>query len=189
MRGTLFIISGPSGVGKGTLVKMLLKEDDSLALSISCTTRAPRPGEVDGREYFFLSREEFLKRIAEGDFLEYDEHFSNFYGTPKSFVLKMLETKSVILEIDVEGGFTVRNALKNSDVKLVLIMVVPPDRRALVERLAKRASETEAERAERLTRGEYELGQIDEDDFVLVNDDLNEAKQQLLEFMQKEIEK
>jgi len=185
MRGTLFVISGPSGVGKGTLVKMLLKEDKSLALSVSCTTRAPREGERNGREYFFLTREEFLDRIEADDFLEYDEHFGNLYGTPKSFVLKMLERKSVILEIDVEGALNVRKALSDSDVKPVLVMVVPPDKDALEARLAKRASETEEERAERLKRVEYELGKRDEYDYVIVNDDLKEAQRQLYEIMKQ----
>ena len=100
--GTLFVISGPSGVGKGTLVNLLMQDDKSLVLSVSCTTRRPRVGEVNGKSYFFISQEEFLKRKEENGFLEWDEHFGNYYGTPKSFVLEQLKTHSVILEIDVK---------------------------------------------------------------------------------------
>ena len=91
MKNILMAISGPSGVGKGTLVKELLKKRRDVAASVSCTTRAPREGERDGREYFFLTREEFLRRADRGEFLEYDEHFGNFYGTPKSFVREALK--------------------------------------------------------------------------------------------------
>ena len=105
MRNVLMVVSGPSGVGKGTLVKTMIKRREDVVESVSCTTRAPREGEVNGREYFFLSKEEFARRIEEGDFLEYDEHFGNYYGTPKSFVKETLKTKSVIMEIDVVGGF------------------------------------------------------------------------------------
>ena len=110
MKNILMAISGPSGVGKGTLVKALLARRKDLIESVSCTTRAPRKGERDGREYFFLKREEFLSRIEKGDFLEYDEHFGNFYGTPKSFVKEALKEKSVILEIDVVGALNAKKA-------------------------------------------------------------------------------
>ena len=96
MKNILMAISGPSGVGKGTLVKALLAEREDVTVSVSCTTRPPRAGERDGKEYFFLTRAEFERRIAEDDFLEYDEHFGNYYGTPKSFVRETLKKKSVI---------------------------------------------------------------------------------------------
>ena len=139
--------------------------------SVSCTTRAPREGERHGREYFFLSKEEFLKRVDEGDFLEYDEHFGNYYGTPKSFVKEMLESKSVILEIDVVGALNAKKAFP--DCKLV--MIVPPSLEELKRRLIGRNSETEEEIEKRLSRLEYELSKKDEYDFVIVNDDLEEA--------------
>ena len=101
MRNVLLIISGPSGVGKGTVVKKLL-DNGNFALSVSCTTRAPREGEVDGKSYFFITKQEFLKGIDEGGFLEYSNHFENYYGTPKKFVEDMLKTRDVILEIEVE---------------------------------------------------------------------------------------
>lgn len=185
MSGKLYVVSGPSGVGKGTIVKLLLKEDSSLALSVSCTTRKPRPEEKDGKDYFFLSREEFLKRMEEGDFLEADEHFGNYYGTPKSFVLKMLETASVILEIDVKGGFSVCRELEGTGVKPVLIMVVPPSLQALKDRLRKRATETEEELEERFKRVEYELSKASEYDFTVVNDDLQAATRRMHEIIKQ----
>ena len=178
MKNVLFAVSGPSGVGKGTLVKLLVEEDPALALSISCTTRAPRAGEVDGREYFFLSKEEFFARKERGEFLEYDEHFGNFYGTPKPFVLKQLQEKSVILEIDVMGAQNARETMKN-DVPVVLIMVVPPDLKTLQKRLAGRKSESGSEQENRLERVKFELEQQSKYDYVVINDDLNEAKKAL----------
>ena len=104
MRNLLVVLSGPSGVGKGTVAKEIVKKDKNFALSISCTTRAPRKGEKDGREYFFIDSKTFTDRIASNGFLEYSEHFENFYGTPKDFVLDKLKTNDVLLEIDVNGG-------------------------------------------------------------------------------------
>ena len=171
MKHSLVVVSGPSGVGKGTIVKTLVKRREDVVESVSCTTRAPREGERHGREYFFLSKEEFLKRVDEGDFLEYDEHFGNYYGTPKSFVKEMLESKSVILEIDVVGALNAKKAFP--DCKLV--MIVPPSLEELKRRLIGRNSETEEEIEKRLSRLEYELSKKDEYDFVIVNDDLEEA--------------
>ena len=171
MKHILVVVSGPSGVGKGTIVKTLVKRREDVVESVSCTTRAPREGERHGREYFFLSKEEFLKRVDEGDFLEYDEHFGNYYGTPKSFVKEMLESKSVILEIDVVGALNAKKAFP--DCKLV--MIVPPSLEELKRRLIGRNSETEEEIEKRLSRLEYELSKKDEYDFVIVNDDLEEA--------------
>lgn len=186
MRNGLFVVSGPSGVGKGTLVGLLLEKDPSLVLSVSCTTRAPRAGERDGVDYFFLTREEFLSRISEGDFLEYDEHFGNFYGTPKSFVLKQLQTRSVLLEIDVIGALKVRREMEREGVPVVLIMVVPPDLETLEHRLGGRGTEQDAQLRERLKRVEYELSKRDLYDYAVVNDDLQEAARRLAEIVQRE---
>ncbi|MCI9010503.1 MAG: guanylate kinase [Clostridia bacterium] len=183
MKRSLFVISGPSGVGKGTLVNRLLQEDDSLALSVSCTTRAPREGEKDGREYFFLTKEEFSKRIGEDGFLEWDEHFGNCYGTPKEFVLRQLESKSVILEIDVKGALQVKNS---GFEHTVLIMIVPPDPETLMNRLSQRGSETEAELEKRLERVRFELSQNHLYDYTVVNDDLEEATRALQNIILKE---
>ncbi|MBE5747446.1 MAG: guanylate kinase [Clostridiales bacterium] len=175
MKNKLLVISGPSGVGKGTLVKALKDRRKDVTESISCTTRAPREGETHGKEYFFLKREEFLQRIAENDFLEYDEHFGNYYGTPKSFVLETLQKKSVILEIDVVGALNTKKAIPES----VLIMIVPPSVDELKRRLIGRGTETDEAIENRLSRLDYELSQQNEYDFVVVNDDLERALQEI----------
>ena len=169
------MVSGPSGVGKGTIVKTLVSRRKDVVESVSCTTRAPRAGEVHGREYYFLTKEDFLRRVQENDFLEYDEHFGNFYGTPKSFVRETLKTNSVILEIDVVGGL---NAKKEFP-ECVLVMIVPPSVEELKRRLIARNSETEEEIENRLSRLEYELSQKDKYDFVIVNDEIDVAIQEL----------
>ncbi len=182
MKHRLYIISGPSGVGKGTLVKLLLKEDESLALSVSCTTRKPREGEKDGVDYFFLTKEEFLKRVEEDGFLEYDEHFGNYYGTPKSFVREQMKNKSVILEIDVVGALNVKNRC-GEEFSPVLILVIPPDEETLIRRLEGRASEDENALRERLARAKYELSLKDKYDYVVVNDDLGATVKRLHEII------
>ena len=136
MKNKLLVISGPSGVGKGTIVKAIKARRDDVVESISCTTRLPREGETHGKEYFFLTKEEFLQRIDGDDFLEYDEHFGNYYGTPKSFVREMLKEKSVILEIDVVGALNAKKAIPES----VLIMIVPPSVEELKRRLIGRGT-------------------------------------------------
>ncbi len=169
------MVSGPSGVGKGTIVKTLVSRRKDVVESVSCTTRAPREGELHGREYYFLTKEDFLRRVQENDFLEYDEHFGNFYGTPKSFVRETLQEKSVILEIDVVGGL---NAKKEFP-ECLLVMIVPPSVEELKRRLISRNSETEEEIENRLSRLEYELSQKDKYDFVIVNDEIETAIQEL----------
>jgi len=146
MKHILMAVSGPAGVGKGTIVKTLIKRRNDVVESVSCTTRAPREGEVDGTHYFFLTKEEFIKRIEEKDFLEYDEHFGNYYGTPRSFVEKTLEEKSVILEIDVVGALNVKKVFP----ELVLVMIAPPSVEELKRRLIGRGSEDEASLKTRL---------------------------------------
>ena len=182
MRNILMVVSGPSGVGKGTLVKRLCAEREDVVESVSCTTREPRTGEVHGREYYFISKDEFKTRIASGDFLEYDEHFGNFYGTPISFVKEQLKTRSVVLEIDVVGGKNAKKAFPES----VLIMITPPSVEALKERLLSRNSETEEEIQNRLSRLDYELAQAEFYDHVIVNDDLEVAYKELNELIDSE---
>lgn len=182
MRNILLAVSGPSGVGKGTLVKLLLEDDPSLALSVSCTTRQPREGETDGKDYFFITREEFASRIAENDFLEYDEHFGNFYGTPRSFVERQLKEKSVLLEIDVVGALNAKRLMPQT----ALVMIVPPSLEELQNRLAGRGTESDEAKEERLRRVKYELDQQSLYDYVVVNDDLQTAKRRLEEIIQIE---
>ena len=175
MKGKLLIVSGPSGVGKGTLVKALKSRRTDIAESISCTTRLPRAGETHGKEYFFLTKEEFLQRVEKDDFLEYDEHFGNYYGTPKSFVLETLKEKSVILEIDVVGALNAKRIYPES----ILVMIAPPSVEELKRRLSGRGTETAEAIEDRLSRLEYELSQKDKYDFVVVNDDLEKAINEL----------
>ena len=181
MKNILMVVSGPSGVGKGTLVKTLIKRRADVVESVSCTTRAPREGEVHGREYYFLDKAEFLKRIEENDFLEYDEHFGNFYGTPKSFVQETLKEKSVILEIDVVGALNAKKAFPDC----VLVMIAPPSVAELKKRLQGRGTETDEQIENRLSRLEYELSQKDKYDFVVVNDELERALQELEDIIDK----
>ena len=167
----LMAVSGPSGVGKGTIVKTLLSRRDDVVESVSCTTREPREGEIHGKHYFFLSHEEFKRRIEENDFLEYDEHFGNYYGTPKSFVAETLKTKSVIMEIDVVGSLNAKKVFP----ECVLVMIVPPSIEELKKRLIGRGTEGKEQIEGRLARLEYEISQKDKYDYVIVNDDLETA--------------
>ncbi|MBQ8230078.1 MAG: guanylate kinase [Clostridia bacterium] len=171
MKHKLMVVSGPSGVGKGTIVKTLIKRRSDVVESVSCTTRAPREGETHGKEYFFLTKAEFLERLEKQDFLEYDEHFGNYYGTPISFVEETLKTKSVILEIDVVGALNVKKRLPEA----VLVMIVPPSIEELKRRLEGRETETAEQIQNRLSRLEYELSQKEKYDFVVVNDELERA--------------
>ena len=181
MKHVLLAVSGPSGVGKGTMVKTLIARREEVVESVSCTTRAPREGEVHGKHYFFLSKEEFIRRIDEGDFLEYDEHFGNYYGTPKSFVRETLPHKSIIMEIDVVGALNAKKEFPET----VLVMVVPPSVEELRRRLSGRGSETEAQIQNRLERMEDELSHADEYDYVVVNDDLEKAIRALEDIIDK----
>ena len=134
MRNILFVISGPSGVGKGTVAKLLVKRNENIVLSISCTTRKPRTNEVDGKDYFFIEKSDFLAKKQNDGFLEYSEHFDNYYGTPKQFVLDSLKEKDVLLEIDVNGGLEIKKNYPSA----VLVMVAPPSIEEIKNRLIKR---------------------------------------------------
>ena len=182
MRNVLMVVSGPSGVGKGTLVKTMIKRREDVVESVSCTTRAPREGEVNGREYFFLSKEEFARRIEEGDFLEYDEHFGNYYGTPKSFVKETLKTKSVIMEIDVVGGFLAKKEFP----ECILIFVAPPSVEELQRRLIGRNTESEEQIEKRLSRLDYEMKESEKYDYVLINDGFEDALKEFSDLIDKE---
>lgn len=171
MRNVLVVISGPSGVGKGTLAKLAVKRNENFALSVSCTTRAPRKGEINGKDYFFISRAEFDEKKKNDGFLEYSEHFDNGYGTPRDFVTKVLGKKDVILEIDVNGGLNVKNAYKDA----VLIMILPPSIEELKHRLKVRNTETDEQISKRLERISYETEKQNLYDYVVINDDLKKA--------------
>lgn len=170
-RNVLIVLSGPSGVGKGTIAKKLIEQNKNIALSISCTTRRPREGELNGRDYFFIEKSEFKNKVEQGGFLEYSEHFENFYGTPKQFVLNTLENKDVLLEIDVNGGLEVKKNFPDA----VLIMLLPPSLEEVRNRLIKRDTESLAKINLRMDRIDYELSKKELYDYNVVNDDLKTA--------------
>ena len=174
--GKLFVISGPTAVGKGTLVKALLDNDPDLKLSISATTRMMREGEVEGESYFFKSEEEFQSMIAQDAFLEYASVHGMHYGTPRAYVDKMLATGSnVILEIDPQGALQVQKKKEDA----ILIFIVPPSLDALFDRLKKRGTESEAQIEKRMQSAIKEFGVLSEYDYVVVNDDIDQALEDL----------
>ena len=179
--GNLFIISGPSGAGKGTLVKELLSRVPDVWFSVSATTRNKRPGEVDGVNYFFMSHDEFQHLIDSDGLLEYSEHFSNYYGTPIDPVLKHMEAgEQVILEIDVKGALQVKEKAPYA----VLIFIEPPSLEELRARLIGRGTETPEQIEERINRVNRELGLKTRYNHVVINDDLEVACNELFELIE-----
>ena len=167
-KGLLFIVSGPAGSGKGTVVNELIAKHPSLTLSISATTRQPRPGEVDGVHYHFISKEEFEQRINDGKMLEYATYSGNYYGTPQKEVEEaMREGKDVILEIEVAGAMQIKKKIKDS----VAIMLTPPSRDVLEARLRGRGTETEDVIKWRLERAKEELSLMPQYDYSVINED------------------
>jgi len=187
-KGLLVVVSGPSGCGKSTLCRHLVRRN-GYVLSVSATTRSPRPGEAEGRDYFFLDREEFLRRVAAGGFLEYSEHFGHLYGTPRGPVEEHLARGEVVLlEIDVNGGRQVREATLAKG-RVVLIFVTAPDIQALRRRLMGRDGTHPGEPAleERLARVEDELAMKPYYDHVVVNDDLDGAVARMESIIEQEV--
>ncbi|MDR2457975.1 MAG: guanylate kinase, partial [Clostridiales Family XIII bacterium] len=166
----LFIISGPSGVGKGTIVRRLLKTLDNIVLSVSMTTRKKRRKEIDGKDYIFISKEEFKNNIEKCNLLEYEKHFDNYYGTPKNFVFENLKNgKNVILEIETNGA----KKIKKNFPKAVSVFIAPPSIEELKNRIRKRDSETESELKKRILKAREELREQEFFDYCIINDDLN----------------
>lgn len=175
-KGILIVVSGFSGAGKGTLMKQLVHTYDNYALSVSMTTRMPRPGEVDGREYFFVSREEFEKTIKEDGLVEYASYCDNYYGTPKEYVEKQLEKgKDVILEIEIQGALKVKKKFPTA----LLLFVMPPSAGELKKRLVGRGTESIEVIEKRLRRASEEAEGIEEYDYIVINDQLNECVQRM----------
>lgn len=181
MKHNLFVLSGPSGVGKGTLARMLINRNPEIVISVSCTTRKPRANESEGKDYFFMTKEEFLAKVNAGGFYEYSEHFDNFYGTPKDYVEEMLQTKDVLLEIDVNGGELVKKQNPNA----ILIFLKAPSIEELRNRLVKRNTETYEKIEKRLQRLDYEYSMEKDYDYVVVNDDLEQAYDEIIKIIEK----
>ena len=181
-KGLLIVISGFSGAGKGTLMKKLIENYDQYALSVSMTTRAPRDGEVDGREYFFATREQFEEKITQGGLIEYAQYCENYYGTPKDYVEEQLEAgKDVILEIEIQGAMKIKEQFPDA----VLLFVMPPSIAVLHQRLVGRGTETHEVIMKRLMRASQEAIGIEEYDYIIVNDDLELCVKELHELLQK----
>ena len=171
-RGVLIVISGPSGAGKGTICKALLEKHKDLYLSVSATTRSPRNGEVEGVNYYFLTREHFQAQINENGFLEHAEVYGNCYGTPKANVEQMLEDgKDVILEIDIQGALKVKENFKEG----VFIFVLPPSMEELKQRIIKRGSETKESLMTRFKSAYQEINYISKYNYAVVNDTVEVA--------------
>ena len=177
----LVVVSGFSGAGKGTLMKELLKRYDNYALSISATTRAPREGETDGKEYFFVTKEQFEKMRDERKLIEYAQYVNNYYGTPKEYVeQKMAEGKDVILEIEIQGALKVKKRFPDA----LLLFVTPPSAEELRRRLVGRGTETLEVINARLARAAEEASGMEAYDYLLINDDLDRCVEEMHQLIQ-----
>ena len=187
-KGLLIVLSGPSGVGKGTVRKQVFKNTDlNLAYSISMTTRSPREGEVDGQDYFFVSEERFLDAIKNDELLEYAKFVGNYYGTPKSEVEKLREEgKNVFLEIEVEGAKKVLDEYKD-DKGVLSIFLLPPSLRELEKRIRGRRSEPEDIIQERLGKAKREMGLKRNYQFNVLNDNINKSSQEIVRLIDLKI--
>lgn len=177
MTGLLYVVSGPSGAGKSTLIKNALNSLNGFSFSVSYTTRAKREGEIDGKDYFFVSLETFMKMKENNEFLEWAKVHGNYYATSKSFVERSLqECKGLVLDVDVQGALNIKSRYP----KATYIFILPPSSKDLEERLKKRGTETEDSIETRLKDAESEISQIDIFDYILVNYEILEATKQLM---------
>lgn len=171
--GTLIVLSGPSGAGKGTICNELLKQVDTLSLSISMTTRSPRGNEVDGKDYYFVTKEQFEEDIKKGNFLEYAKvHGDNYYGTPKRKVEESLASgKDIILEIDIQGALEVKEKMEEG----IFIFIMPPSMRELKDRLIKRNTESKDKIIDRFKNAYKEINEVTKYNYIVINDEIQNA--------------
>ena len=175
-KGSLVVVSGFSGAGKGTLMKNLLAKYNNYALSISCTTRKPREGELDGREYFFKTKEEFEEMIRKDELVEYARYVDNYYGTPKEFVRSQLDAgKDVLLEIEIQGALKIKEKFPDA----VLVFITPPSGEELKSRLIGRGTESPEVVEKRLQRAVQESEGVEAYDYILINDDIDTCTEKL----------
>lgn len=175
-KGILIVVSGFSGAGKGTLMKALLSHYDNYALSISMTTRAPRPGEEEGREYFFVDKDTFEDQIAKEQLIEYAQYCGNYYGTPKTYVEEQFEQgHDVILEIEIQGALKIQERFPDA----LLLFVMPPSAQELKKRLVGRATESMEVIEKRLKRANEEAAGIEKYDYIVINDELESCTKEL----------
>ena len=180
-QGILAVVSGFSGAGKGTLMKELLKRYDNYALSISATTRSPREGEADGREYFFISQERFQQMIEEDRLIEYAQYVNHYYGTPKDYVMQqMAQGKDVILEIEIQGALKVKKRFPD----VLLLFVTPPSAEELCRRLVGRGTETLEVINARLRRAAEEASGMEAYDYLLINDEIDRCVEEMHNLIQ-----
>ena len=178
-KGKLFIISGASGVGKSTVLSRVMARREDLRFSVSATTRAPRPGEVDGESYYFVTKEKFQEMIANDEFLEYDAHMANYYGTPEGQLNEKLETGSVILDIEPNGAFMVRKRREDA----TLIFIAPPSMEELLRRLVGRGDTSDEQVKLRQERARWEMDQSVHYDYVVVNDQVEACADEILKII------
>ena len=182
-KGILTVVSGFSGAGKGTIMKRLMEKYDNYALSVSATTIAPRPGEEEGREYFFRTVEEFEKMIAKEQLIEYAKYVDNYYGTPRAYVEEQLEAgKDVILEIEIQGALKVKEKFPET----LLLFVTPPSARELKDRLVKRGTESMEVILSRMERAREEAKGMDRYDYLVINDVLEDCVDEVHRIIQGE---
>ncbi|MCF8008914.1 MAG: guanylate kinase [Halanaerobiales bacterium] len=185
-RGLLFVLSGPSGVGKGTVLDHLMKDYNDIEYSVSATTRKPRPGEKDGEDYFFISEEMFKEMEENNEFLETAYVHQNYYGTPKKYVKRCLDRgEDIILEIDIQGAKQIKEKFKDA----VYIFLLPPNYEELKNRLVKRDSETEESLKTRLKNANQEIKETDKYDYNVINDDIDDTVMSIKEIIKKERKK
>ena len=175
-KGKLIVISGASGVGKGTVLGMMMEKRNDLAFSVSATTRAPRPNEVDGVHYYFITKERFEEMIAQGEFLEYDAHAANYYGTPRKQAEEKMECGHVLLDIEPNGAKQVKEAAPEA----TLIFIMPPSVEELERRLRGRGDTSEEQIKMRMERAVWEMEQRTWYDYVVTNDDANRCAEEIL---------